>query len=73
MRPSINWPAPLPFNDAEEVEGIQKEMDMKILSKQTAAGLRGRDWELEQERMADEAVGEGDIGTRLLAAFERGQ
>lgn len=73
VRPSINWPAPLPFNDAEEIQGIQTEMALGILSKQTAAGLRGRDWELEQERMADEAVGEGDIGTRLLAAFERGQ
>ena len=38
-----------------------------------AAGLRGRDWELEQHRMADEAVNQDDIGTRLLAAFERGQ
>lgn len=71
-RPAINWPAPLPYNDQEEIAGIQTEMALGLLSKQTAAGLRGRDWELEQERLADEAVGEDDIGTRILAAFERG-
>lgn len=70
--PEIVWPDPLPFNDAEEIQGLQAEMALGILSKQTASGLRGRDWELEQERMADEAAGEDDIGTRLLAAFERG-
>lgn len=72
-RPEINWPDPLPFNDAEEIQGLQTEMALGLLSKQTAAGLRGRDWELEQARMADEAAGQDDIGARLLSAFERGQ
>lgn len=72
-RPAINWPDPLPFNDQEEIAGIQTEMALGLLSKQSAAGLRGRDWELEQQRIADETVNEDDIGTRLLAAFERGQ
>ena len=55
-RPTINWSDPLPFNDAEEIAGIQTEMGLGILSKETAASLRGRDWELEQERIAEETA-----------------
>lgn len=72
-RPTITWPDPLPFNDAEEIAGIQTEMGLGILSKETAASLRGRDWTLEQERIAEETAATDNIGSRLLAAFERGQ
>lgn len=72
-RPTITWPDPLPFNDAEEIVGIQTEMGLGILSKETAASLRGRKWELEQERIAEETAASDNIGSRLLAAFERGQ
>lgn len=72
-RPTVMWPDPLPFNDAEEIAGIQTEMGLGILSKETAAGLRGRNWELEQERIAEEEAAGDNIGARLLAAFERGQ
>jgi hypothetical protein len=72
-RPTINWADPLPFNDQEEIAGIQTEMGLGILSKETAASLRGRDWELEQERIAEETAATDNIGSRLLAAFEKGQ
>lgn len=72
-RPTITWNDPLPFNDAEEIAGIQTEMGLGILSKETAASLRGRDWELEQERIAEETAANDNIGSRLLAAFEKGQ
>lgn len=72
-RPVVSWPDPLPFNDQEEIAGIQTEMALGILSKETAAGLRGRQWEQEQERIADEEAMSDNIGSRLLAAFERGQ
>jgi hypothetical protein len=72
-RPTITWPDPLPFNDQEEIAGIQTEIGLGILSKETAASLRGRDWELEQERIAEETAAADNIGSRLLAAFERGQ
>lgn len=72
-RPTITWPDPLPFNDAEEIAGIQTEMGLGILSKETAASLRGRDWEMEQERIAEETAANDNIGSRLLAAFEKGQ
>ena len=38
-----------------------------------AAGLRGRNWEQEQERIEQEGAMSDNIGNRLLAAFERGQ
>jgi hypothetical protein len=72
-RPVVTWPDPLPFNDQEEIAGIQTEMGLGILSKETAASLRGRNWEQEQERIADEEAMSDNIGNRLLAAFERGQ
>lgn len=72
-RPTVNWSDPLPFNDQEEIAGIQTEMGLGILSKETAASLRGRDWELEQERIAEETAATDNIGSRLLAAFEKGQ
>ena len=72
-RPVVEWPDPLPFNDQEEIAGIQTEIGLGILSKETAAGLRGRDWEQEQERIAEEEAMSDNIGNRLLAAFERGQ
>ena len=36
------------------------------------AGILGLDWQLEQERMAEETEGEDDIGARLMRAFETG-
>lgn len=72
-RPVLSWPDPLPVNDQEEVVGIQTEMGLGILSKETAAGLRGRDWEQEMERIEQEEAMSDNIGNRLLAAFERGQ
>lgn len=71
-RPVITWPDPLPFNTLEEIQGIQTEMGLGILSKETAASLRGRNWEQEQERIEQEEAMSDNIGNRLLAAFERG-
>ncbi len=72
-RPVVTWPDPLPFNDQEEIAGIQTEMGLGILSKETAAGLRGRDWEQEQERIEQEEAMSDNIGNRLLRAFDQGQ
>ena len=72
-RPVVTWADPLPFNDQEEIQGIQTEMGLGILSKETAASLRGRNWQQEQERIEQEEAMSDNIGNRLLAAFERGQ
>lgn len=69
----IHWINPLPEDDGAEVERLQKELEMEIVSKQTAAEERRRDWEQEQERIKQEQAARGNIGGMLLQAFERGQ
>jgi len=69
----IQWGDPLPWNDFEEIQSLEKELELGLISKRTAAELRERDWETEQERIAEEQAQEGNLGERLLRAFERGQ
>lgn len=71
-RPVVSWSDPLPFNDQEEIAGIQTEIGLGILSRETAASLRGRDWEQEQERIEQERAAEDNIGARLMRAFDQG-
>lgn len=70
---TLQWHNPLPENDTEEVDRLAKEREIGIVSKQTAAKERNRDWDDERERMAEEDAAGGNIGERLLTAFERGQ
>jgi len=63
----IVWPDPLPYNDMEEVQILEKEIALGIISRQTAAQLRGRDWEREQERMAaEQQAQQRSLGGALL-------
>jgi hypothetical protein len=72
----INWADPLPFNDKEEIEGLEKELSLGIVSKETAAQVRGRDWELEQARMqqekANDQLGLGAALASAMRGFDRG-
>jgi hypothetical protein len=72
----INWADPLPFNDREEIEGLEKELAMGIVSKQSAAEMRGRDWAVQQEQIqAEKANDQMGIGAALASAmrdFDRG-
>ena len=67
------WPEPLPESGQEETATLQSDLAMGIVSKQTVSKLRGYDWNDEQERIAEEATGENDIGTRLLENFMTGR
>jgi hypothetical protein len=67
----ISWPDPLPFNDMEEIEQIEKEMSLGILSKRTAALLRNRDFDTEITHILEESEFEKNIGSRLMALFEK--
>jgi len=69
----LHWANPLPEDRLEDVDAAVKENELGTVSKETLAADLGRDWELEQERMSNEAQGEDDIGTRLLRAFEAGK
>jgi hypothetical protein len=73
VRPMVHWPEALDFNGMEEIQEIQLEMGLGILSKESAAKARGRDWEKEQERLEAEQQGQQNLGELLLGAFERGE
>jgi len=68
---TLHWQDPLPSNPLESVEALLKERELGTVSKETAAVSLGRDWETEQERLANEAANEDTIGARMLRAFEQ--
>lgn len=70
---TVVWPEVLPVSESEQVTALQSDINLGILSKETAAGIRGYDWQKEQERIQGEQANEDSVGARLLAAFERGQ
>ena len=50
----VTWSDPLPTNVAEVVDVLARELSLGIVSRQTAARERGRDWTAESARMAAE-------------------
>lgn len=54
VKPHIVWATPLPTSDLEETQIAQQQIDMGVLSKETAAGALGLDWQQEVERLANE-------------------
>ena len=75
--PTVAWPNPLPFNETEEVAVLTQEMAAQILSRQSAAEQRGRDWERELKRMEEERdmdrEGLGQVLARAMRDFDRGE
>ena len=65
----INWPDPLPVNEQEVTASLQADMAMGIVDKQTAAEVRGYDWEQVQERMNGEKMNSDNVGAILLNDF----
>lgn len=65
------WQDPLPSSDKEQAETL--EIDVRNgVSQETYLERRGYNVEREQERKADEAAAQGNIGSALLAAFDQG-
>lgn len=62
VKPKIVWATPLPTSDLEETQIAQQQIDMGVLSKETAAGALGLDWQTEQDRLA----AEGDTAQTAL-------
>ena len=69
---AIIWPDPLPKNGAEVSTELKTDIETGLLSKQTAAGIKGYDWEQEMERMQEQEVNQGNVGNEILRLFERG-
>jgi hypothetical protein len=67
--PTVQWGEALPFNLMEQVQALEKELDLGLVSRETSAGELGRDWETEQGRMAKEKP-EPNPGADLLKQYE---
>ena len=69
----LEWPNPLPGNEAEEQTILMKDQQAGIISKETLSDKRGYDYEQESKRIEDEVQAEqdqqGDIGTMLINKF----
>jgi len=67
----IIWPDVLPVNDVEEMNSLKTELELGLVSKETVATERGRDFEQEQEKIATEKSQGDNIGELLLQNFNR--
>lgn len=68
----INWPDPLPVNEVEETNALKTDVELKLVSIQTAREMRGYDPEQEQERLATEAANSTNAGGLFLQNFFAG-
>jgi len=65
----INWPAPLPVNEQEEVVGLQADATLGLVSLQTMREKRGYDNEKETELIINEKQATQEVGSLLLQNF----
>jgi len=68
----LHWQHPLPEDALEEVKRLKDEREMGIVSKESAAEERGRNWQTEKDRIESEQANDGNAGEMMLRAFERG-
>jgi len=70
---SVLWRDTLPENGLELSSELQADMNMGILDKQSAAEMKGYDWELIQSRLENEQTSSTTIGEQLVRQFMGGQ
>lgn len=68
----VLWADTVPRDQLQNLQADQIELGIGTVSKQTIATENGRDWELEQERMGEEAASSDNIGAALVRAFNTG-
>lgn len=68
----VEWPDFMPDNEMERSQAIANDLNLGLVSKQTAAGIRGYVWEDEEQRIADEAAAGDNLGAALLRTFGQG-
>ena len=69
----VVWPDVMPENENEVAMAVKTDLELGLVSKQTASGLRGYTWEDEEARMSDERVASDNVGAALLRAFGQGE
>ena len=67
----IVWPDALPTNMKEQAETLTIDQASGRISKQTAILEQGRDWEQEQDRLAEEKTAASNIGASIIDSFNR--
>jgi hypothetical protein len=68
----VEWPDLLPANDTEVSQAVRTDLELGLVSKQTASQMRGYSWEDEEERIATEAQAGDNLGAALLRTFGQG-
>lgn len=68
----VLWPDLLPANDVEVSAAIANDLNLGLVSKQTASEARGYTWEDEEKRMATEKQAGDNLGAALLRTFGQG-
>jgi len=68
----VFWPDLLPENNMENAQALRTDLELGLVSKQTAAGKRGYMWTDEEERIASETAAGDNIGAALLRTFSQG-
>lgn len=71
--PDVIWQDPLPSNRTEAVQAAAQELQLGLTSRRTIAGDLGRDYDAEQERIAEETTDAGEtFADQLRRIGERG-
>jgi hypothetical protein len=68
----VEWPDLLPANDTEVALALRTDLELGLVSKQTASGLRNYVWEDEEQRIASEKAASDNLGSALLRTFSQG-
>lgn len=68
----VIWGDALPVNQMESIQVLTQELNMGLVSKETAAEKQGYDWEAEEERIAADKSSQTNLGAMLLNNFNQG-
>ena len=68
----VKWPDVLPVDAVGQSQALSTDIDLGLVSHQTASGLRGYTWEDEEERIAGEKAAADNLGAALLRTFGQG-
>lgn len=68
----VTWQEIMPINEAETAQALKTDLELGLVSKQTAAGVRGYAWDDEEERIAAEKQESDNLGAALLRSFGQG-
>ena len=69
----VVWEEVMPENENEIAMAVKSDLELGLVSKQTASGKRGYVWVNEETRIADEKAAGDNLGAALLRAFGQGE